>query len=81
MSDKKYLLTMDECNIFKDLHTVGAVRSFMNEHEYHERTCKRIVKGTKAGGWPKEVCSKCGAGIGDDRYVYCWRCGAKVVEQ
>lgn len=47
----------------------------------HERTCKRIVKGTKAGGWPKEVCSKCGAGIGDDRYVYCWRCGAKVVAQ
>jgi len=43
-----------------------------------ERTCKRIVKGKKYGS-DKLVCSECGYGLGDNRWSFCPKCGAKVV--
>lgn len=45
-----------------------------------ERTCHR-----KDAGWRytkrRYVCSVCGYGLGDGRWSYCPKCGAKVVEE
>jgi len=46
-----------------------------------ERTCRREKHGTKMDGSPKLRCSLCGYGIGDKRWSYCPKCGAKVVER
>lgn len=43
------------------------------------RTYFRLKKGTKYGS-PRYVCSECGYGLGDDRWYYCPKCGAKIVE-
>lgn len=84
MTEKKYLLTMDECNIFKDLHTVGSVRSFMKEHEYHENTCHMSLVPT----WEEPSTYHCDRCHTDNSCVwndnrntfkpnYCPYCGAK----
>ena len=44
-----------------------------------ERTCRRIVKG-KRYGFDKQVCSECGYGIGDVRWLFCPKCGARIEE-
>lgn len=44
-----------------------------------ERTCHREKHGTKMDGSPKLRCSLCGYGIGDKRWSYCPKCGARVV--
>lgn len=80
MSDKKYLLTMDECNVLKDLHTVGAVRSFMKEHEYHERTCHNLYCEGSDLGEGGFRCSRCDGEMYGDEPNYCCHCGTKVVQ-
>lgn len=44
-----------------------------------ERTCRKVPGRMKYGTrMPK--CSECGQSLGDDRWNYCPKCGAKVVE-
>ena len=44
-----------------------------------ERTCRKVPGRMKYGTrMPK--CSECGQSLGDDRWVYCPKCGAKAVE-
>lgn len=78
MSDNKYLLTTDECNVIKYLHTVGAVRSFMKEHEYHERTCQ--MTRLMSVGRTDFVCDQCDHCTCYTKPNFCPTCGAKVVE-
>ena len=44
-----------------------------------ERTCKREKHGRKMDGSWRMRCSECGYGIGDKRWNFCPKCGAKVV--
>ena len=44
-----------------------------------ERTCRR-VPGKMHYGERRPKCSECGYGLGDSRWGYCPKCGAKVVE-
>ncbi len=46
-----------------------------------ERTCAREKHGVKMDGSPRLRCSLCGYGIGDKRFNYCPKCGAKVVSE
>ena len=46
-----------------------------------ERTCVREKHGVKMDGSPRLRCSLCGYGIGDKRFNYCPKCGAKVVSE
>lgn len=44
-----------------------------------ERTCRKVPGRMKYGTrMPK--CSECGQSLGDDRWVYCPRCGGRIVE-
>lgn len=43
-----------------------------------ERTCRR-VPGKMHYGERRPKCSECGYGLGDSRWDYCPKCGAKVV--
>lgn len=45
----------------------------------HERTCIK-VPGKMGYQGRKVVCSECGYGLGDDRWAFCPKCGAKVIE-
>lgn len=46
--------------------------------ERAERTCRKVPGRMKYGRrMPK--CSECGQSLGDDRWGYCPRCGARVV--
>ena len=42
--------------------------------------CERVKRGTKPDGTPRYRCSVCGYGLGDYRWAYCPKCGAKVRE-
>lgn len=44
-----------------------------------ERTTTRNTT-RKVWGNPRPVCEVCGYGIGDKRWSYCPKCGAKIVE-
>ena len=45
-----------------------------------ERTCRKVPGRMKCGRrTPK--CSECGQSLGDERWSYCPRCGARVVEE
>ena len=46
----------------------------------HERTCTK-VPGKMHYGERRPKCSECGYGLGDDRWAYCPKCGAKVVSE
>lgn len=43
----------------------------------YRRTCKK-VPGKMGYQGRKVICSECGYGIGDDRWAFCPKCGAKV---
>lgn len=44
-----------------------------------ERTCRRVPGRLKYGRrMPK--CSECGQSLGDERWSYCPRCGARIIE-
>ena len=45
-----------------------------------ERTCKREKHGRKMDGSWRMRCSECGYGIGDKRWNFCPKCGAKVAD-
>lgn len=50
-------------------------------HQYlPERTCRK-VPGRMRYGERKPKCSECGYSLGDPRWFYCPKCGAKVVEE
>lgn len=44
-----------------------------------ERTCRK-VPGRMKYGRRMPACSECGYSLGDDRWYFCPKCGAKVVE-
>lgn len=45
-----------------------------------ERTCRKVPGRMKYGRrMPK--CSECGQSLGDERWVYCPSCGARVVSE
>lgn len=44
----------------------------------YERTCNK-VPGKMIYGERRPKCSECGYGLGDDRWNYCPKCGAKAV--
>ena len=45
-----------------------------------ERTCRKVPGRMKYGRrMPK--CSECGQSLGDERWVYCPNCGARVIEE
>lgn len=44
-----------------------------------ERTCRK-VPGRMKYGRRMPACSECGYSLGDDRWYFCQKCGAKVVE-
>ena len=47
-----------------------------------ERTCRIVDKTVSASGITQRECSACGAAISDEECpIYCWRCGAKVIDE
>lgn len=40
--------------------------------------CERVKHGVKPDGTPRWRCSICGYGLGDNRWAYCPKCGAKI---
>lgn len=42
-----------------------------------ERTCRK-VPGKMHFGERRPKCSECGYGLGDSRWVYCPKCGARI---
>lgn len=45
-----------------------------------ERTCRKVPGRMKYGRrMPK--CSECGQSLGDERWVYCPNCGARVIKE
>ena len=46
--------------------------------ELARRVCDQVKRGTKPDGTPRWRCSICDYGLGDDRWSYCPKCGAKV---
>ena len=83
MSEKKYLLTLDEMILFYyrgfyDGAMGGDARPYpssdwLESHEYHERTCHMIDNGVEL------CCSTCDRRHAyDDEPDYCTGCGAKV---
>ena len=40
--------------------------------------CERVKYGTKPDGTPRWRCSVCGYGLGDNRWLYCPKCGARI---
>lgn len=44
-----------------------------------ERTCRK-VPGKMHYGQRRPKCSECGYGLGDDRWGWCPKCGAKIEE-
>lgn len=60
----------------KGLKTVNGkpVREWLDEHEYHERTCRMVDNGVEF------CCSECDRRHDyDDEPQFCMGCGAKVV--
>ena len=61
--------------------SMGGTHRKMNRDDWnarHERTCYK-VPGKMHYGERRPKCSECGYGLGDDRWAYCPKCGAKVV--
>ena len=57
------------------------IKSVIKSEKFvRERTCRRVVKG-KRYGFDKQVCSECGYGIGDARWLFCPKCGARIEEK
>ena len=46
--------------------------------EPEERTCRK-VPGRMKYGVRRPMCSECGYSLGDERWLFCPKCGAKVV--
>ena len=52
----------------------------LNLHGWEKRrTCRKVRVGTRYGS-PKMGCSECGYGLGDGRWNYCPKCGARIEE-
>lgn len=95
MSEKRYLLTLDEIMDIQAMVFLGAVLrrkslaesspsdEWLEAHAHHERTCHNKVQ--QGGGL---LCSECGAFTpsvrdlcGEMPIRACANCGAKVVEE
>ena len=50
---------------------------FLNASFVPERTCRK-VPGRMKYGRRMPACSECGYSLGDDRWYFCPKCGAKV---
>lgn len=50
----------------------------MVEHYFGSKECEQVRRGTKPDGTPRWRCSICDYGLGDDRWSYCPKCGAKI---
>lgn len=75
------------------VHHIGCVECYADIHRGTEAeaiaawnarvepvsgTCERVKAGTKPDGTPRYRCSNCKYGIGDTRWAYCPKCGARV---
>ena len=52
----------------------------MVEHYFGDGECERVKHGTKPDGTPRYRCSVCGYGLGEYRWAYCPKCGARIRE-
>lgn len=62
-----------------DFHEFSDVADRLAELiEPEERTCRK-VPGRMKYGVRRPMCSECGYSLGDERWLFCPKCGAKVV--
>ena len=72
----RWTVECDSCGAHVGSDTRHKARAKWNRRA--ERTCRKVPGRMKYGRrMPK--CSECGQSLGDERWVYCPSCGARVV--
>lgn len=72
---------IDDIGMPKECILVNEVNPYLPEKVYMfpRRICKK-VPGKTHYGERRPKCSECGYGLGDSRWLFCPKCGSKIVD-